>query len=132
MKSFSSLLACALAAAGLLLAVGSEAQAQAAPPTGYKAWIAIKQEGGLCRIEPTCQAPEDASLVYRLTARKVGRSGVSSSAQSGKVGVKAGTPKVLCHLSLGINPGDRYEFSLEVFKDGTKVAEALAASPQAL
>ena len=122
---------CALMAAGLLLAAGEGAGAQP-PRSGYRAWIAIGQEGGVFRVEPTCLAPEDSTLAYRLTARKTGASGVSSSSQSGRVAVAAGQSKVCCRLALNIKPGDRYEFALEVFKDGVKVAEALAASPQNL
>lgn len=121
-----------LTAAGLLLALGVSARAETSRPVGYEAWIAITQEGGLYHVEPACRAPEDAALTYRLTARKQGRSGVSSSAQSGRVQAKAGQAQALSRLALGIQPGDSYEFLLEIFKDGRKVAEAVAASPRGL
>jgi hypothetical protein len=118
-----------LAAAGLLLASGGEGQAQSTTPAGYEAWIVIKPEGNLFHVEPFCRASEDASLTYRLTARKAGRSGTSTSSQSGTVTVKANQAAVVSRLSLSVGPGDRYEFVLEIFLGGQKVAEATAASP---
>jgi hypothetical protein len=133
MKFFSPVLALALlAVAGLLVCSGAGAQAGTAAPAGYEAWIDIAQEGALWRVEPFCRAPEDAALTYRLTARKQGRSGTSSSAQSGQVRARAGQAQVLSHLALSIQPGDSYEFLLEIFQDGRKVAEAVAASPRGL
>jgi hypothetical protein len=48
------------------------------------------------------------------------------------VGAKAGQAQSLCHLSLGVHAGDSYEFTLEIFKDGQKVAQAAAASPRGI
>jgi curli production protein len=121
-----------LTAAGLLLGSGASARAQDPPPAGYEAWIDIAQEGALWRVAPFCRAPEDAELTYRLSARKTGRAGVSNSAQSGRVRARAGQAQVVAHLSLGIQPGDSYEFVLEIFQDGRKVAEAVAASPRGI
>jgi|GEM_PF-2150337 len=95
----------------------------AAGEGGYKAWIEVQGGGPGLEIVPFCQGPEDGPIKYRLVSRKKGRSGTSTSTQSGSVRLKAGEPKALCRVGLNIQAGDEYQLHLKIYKDGRIVAE---------
>ena len=98
-------------------------RAGAAQEEGYRAWIEIRGGGPGMEIVPFCEAPLEGQVRYQLVTRKKGRSGTSSSTQSGRVSLKAGEKKGLCRVGLNIQPGDEYRLHLKIFKDGRVVAE---------
>jgi hypothetical protein len=94
-----------------------------AEEAGYKAWIEFRGGGPGLEIVPFCLGPEDGRIKYRLVALKKGRSGTSSSTQSGSVELEAGQPRALCRVGLNLQAGDEYRLHLRIYKDGRMVAE---------
>jgi len=91
----------------------------------YQAWIKIEAENSHLKIKAYClnNTSENANLRYKLTAWKLGKSGRTSTAQSGYVCLQGQEEKCLSQLGLGVSPKDEYEIKLEVYKDGKLVTE---------
>lgn len=96
---------------------------------GYKAWIVVEAQGRHVTIKPLCYAPEDAVVQYKLWVKKSGKSGKSTSCQSGTVRLLQGEEKCLAQSALGISPDDQYQIKLEVYRDGKLIAEDHVSYP---
>lgn len=91
----------------------------------YQAWIKIEAENSHLKIKAYClnNTSENANLKYKLTAWKLGKSGRTSTSQSGSFYLQIQEEKCLSQLGLGVSPKDEYEIKLEVYKDGKLVTE---------
>ena len=97
----------------------------------YKAWLKIETDNSHLKIKAYCRnnTSENANLKYKLTAWKLGKSGRTSTSQSGSFYLQIQEEKCLSQLGLGVSPKDEYEIKLEVYKDGKLVAEDSASYP---
>lgn len=109
----------------LVIGVGVLAFSALAQAQEHKAWIEIEPENSHLKIKAYClnNTSENANLRYKLTAWKLGKSGRTSTAQSGYVCLQGQEEKCLSQLGLGVSPKDEYEIKLEVYKDGKLVTE---------
>ena len=91
----------------------------------YQAWIKIEAENSHLKIKAYClnNTSENANLRHKLTVWKLGKSGRTSTAQSGYVCLQGQEEKCLSQLGLGVSPKDEYEIKLEVYKDRKLVTE---------
>jgi hypothetical protein len=94
-----------------------------------QARIVLDLQGGLVTIKPLCFAPENAVIQYKLWVKKDGRSGKSTSYQSGSVRLLGGKEKCLAQSRLAISPEDQYQIKLEVYKEGNLIAEDQVSHP---
>jgi len=95
----------------------------------YKARISVELDGGQATIKPLCYAPEDAVVNYKLWVKKSGKSGKSTSYQSGTIRLVGGEERCLSQLRLVISPGDEYQIKVEVYKDGKLIVEDQVSHP---
>ena len=91
----------------------------------YQAWLAVESQDSHLKIKAYCRnnSSEDSVLRYNLTVQKRGKSGRTSSAQSGSVYLRSQEEKCVSKLNLRVSPKDEYEIKLEVYKDGKLVTE---------
>jgi len=115
----------------LVIGVGVLAFSALAQAQEHKAWIEIEPDNSYLKIKAYCRnnASEDCVLRYNLTVQKRGKSGRTSSAQSGSVYLPSQSEKCLSQLGLGVSLKDEYEIKLEVYKDGKLVAEDSVSYP---
>ncbi len=71
-------------------------------------------------VVPYLKTDRDARLTYRMKVIKSGKSGYSSISQSGMVTAKAGEPKEMSRVSVGVQPGDDCRIDIEML-DGEQV-----------
>jgi hypothetical protein len=95
----------------------------------FQARIVLDSQGGHVTIKPLCYAPENAMIQYKLWVKKDGRSGKSTSYQSGSVRLLGGEEKCLAQCRLAISPEDQYQIKLEVYKEGNLIAEDQVSHP---
>ena len=88
----------------------------------FRLTINAYSQGSLLRVNPQIVGPAGRALSYELVASKTGRSGRTSSRQSGKVAVGASGAASLSTLSLSVEPEDRYDVTVKVFEGGKLVA----------
>src|SRR6266545_2709794 len=101
-----------------------------ADETGYRLWLDTSTSGKMLTVVPHIAAPAAAMLRYEIVSTKHGKSGRSSTSQSGRVAVDKEGSQTFAKLSLGVGPEDRYTVAVKVF-DGTKlVAEQTLDYPQ--
>lgn len=68
--------------------------------------FATQQQGNIYTIEPVAMLSADCQCTMKLSARRSGASGQSTSQQSSNVFIKANEPAKLTRLSLNIDSGD--------------------------
>ena len=97
--------------------------------TAYRVRISVEVEGRQATIKPVCYAPEDAAVKYKLWVKKSGKSGETTSYQSGTIRLLGGEEKCLSQSRLAISPGDEYQIKVEVYKDGKLIVEDQVSWP---
>jgi hypothetical protein len=100
-----------------------------ASPGDHRAWIETSVEAGRLLAAPHVQAGHDARLDYELISAKTGRSGTSTTSQSGSVRLSGGEERSLTRLGLSVAGQDRYILSLRVYENGKLVAEDSVTYP---
>ena len=90
----------------------------------YKAWITIEYKDSYLEIRAFCfnNTSEDEVLMYKLEAKKSGKSGTAKTFQAGSVHLPSQEKRCLSQLGLSVSPKDHYQIKLEVYKDGKLVA----------
>jgi hypothetical protein len=94
-----------------------------------QARIVLESQERQVTIKPLFYSPEDAVIQYKLWVKKEGRSGKSSSYQSGSARLLGGEEKCLAQSRLGISPEDQYQIKLEVYKEGNLIAKDQISHP---
>lgn len=95
----------------------------------FQARIVLDLQRRHVTIKPLCYAPENALIQYKLWVKKDGRSGKSTSYQSGSVRLLGGEEKCLAQSRLAISPEDQYQIKLEIYKEGNLIAEDQVSHP---
>ena len=86
------------------------------------AWIETsKMEDGSLMIRPMCLAQSKMMVEYFLTVIKEGPTGMSLSSQSGRASLSPQIEKILCELSLGLEPKSTCRLRLEISRQGKVV-----------
>ena len=78
---------------------------------------------GTLNVAPRVQGPPGAALRYEIRTTREGRSGKSSSSQSGGVRLGQYGSGALATSSISVTPQDRYRITLKVLEGGRVVAE---------
>ena len=101
-----------------------------ADEAGYRLWLDTSTSGKMLTVIPHIAVPAAVTLRYEIISTKHGKSGRSSTSQSGRVAVDREGSQTFAKLSLGVGLDDRYTIAVKVF-DGTKlVAEQTLNYPQ--
>jgi curli production protein len=101
-----------------------------ADENGYRLWLDTSSSGRMLTIIPHIAAPAGAALRYEIVSTKQGKSGRSSTKQSGGVAVDGAGSGTFAKLSLGVDPEDRYTIAVRVFDGANVVAEQTLNYPQ--
>lgn len=95
-----------------------------------EAWLESSPTEGRLKITAFARGGPHASARYELLSEKSGTSGKSTTRQAGAFNLKCCEPVPLSHLSLGLNPGDRYLITLRLLEGDTLLAEKVLSYPQ--
>jgi hypothetical protein len=101
-----------------------------ADETGYRLWLDTSTSGKMLTVVPHIAAPSAATLRYEIVSTKRGKSGRSSTSQSGRIAVDKEGTGTFAKLSLGVGPDDRYTIAVRVFDGTTMVAEQTLEYPR--
>ena len=105
-----------------------QAVSLAGVPT-VQAWIEVIESNGQIQVIPYCRSENAITVSYVLLSEKAGRSGTSTSRQSGKVVLESGKNISLARQRLGIIKEDQYRLTLKVFSKGELIASDLVNVP---
>lgn len=97
-----------------------------------RAWLELQETDGMIAVQAFCETTWDGAVDYRLFAVKSGGSGTANSSQSGRHLVKKGEVSQLSVVRLGTRPGDIWEITLKLYKNGKLVAEDYAEKKEFL
>jgi hypothetical protein len=101
-----------------------------ADETGYRLWLDTSTSGRMLTVVPHVSAPAAARLRYEIVSTKHGKSGQSSTTQSGNVAVGNDGSGTFAKLSLGVGPEDRYTIAVKLYDGPKLVAEQTLNYPQ--
>jgi thin aggregative fimbriae synthesis protein len=101
-----------------------------ADETGYRLWLDTSTSGRMLTVVPHVAAPAAARLRYEIVSTKHGKSGQSSTTQSGNIAVGKDGSGTFAKLSLGVAPEDRYTIAVKVYDGPKLVAEQTLNYPQ--
>ena len=101
------------------------ARAQSAP----EVWLETASAEGKVEITALVRGGPAAALRYELRSEKTGVAGRSTTRQSGKLTLSCCEPVTLSHLSLGLNAGDRFDITLELFEGDKLLAGKTLSYP---
>lgn len=97
---------------------------------GYRLWLDTSISGSMLTVVPHIAAPAAATLHYEIVSTKQGKSGRSSTRQSGPVAVDNEGSQTFARLSLSVGPDDRYTIAVRVFDGSRVVAEQTLNYPR--
>src|SRR5216117_1903363 len=80
-------------------------------------------QDGTLKVAPKVQGPAGAALRYEIRTTREGKSGHSSSSQSGSVRLGQNGSAALASSSISVTPQDRYRITVKVREGGRVVAE---------
>ncbi len=83
-----------------------------------RAWLETFDGSQPAVIVPHIQTEHDATLRYRITARREGLGGKTVIGQGGTVELAAGVPTALGQVSLSYGPGDSCGIDITVYGTG--------------
>jgi hypothetical protein len=104
----------------LLLCLAISVSPAFADTPRYDLSLGAEVQGGTLKVAPVITAPAGAKLRYEATTTRVGRSGNSSSQQSGDVTVGPDGKAALSQVAISVTPQDRYEVRVDVY-DGKRL-----------
>ncbi len=110
-----------------LLAASALAMADDA---GVRLTLDTSTSGRMLTVVPHVMAPGAARLRYEIVSTKHGKSGRSSTSQTGNVAVGPDGAGTFARLSLGVGPDDRYTIDVRVYDGARLVAEQTLNYPQ--
>lgn len=88
-----------------------------------KTWIEMREVDQKLVVMPQVKASGDMQLRYELISIKGGKSGKSSTNQSGKISVLANQISKLSTLVLGVGETDGAQFTLKVYHENNLIGE---------
>ena len=97
---------------------------------GYRLWLDTSTSGRMLTVVPHIAAPAAATLRYEIVSTKHGKSGRSSTKQSGPVTVDKDGSQTFARLSVSVGPDDRYTIAVRVFEGSRVVAEQTLNYPR--
>lgn len=109
-------------------------------PTGAHAgpaelilWIEKEVTGeNQVTLTPYVKTPSFVNLRYSFKVDKHGKSGRSTTRQSGRLSIQSGQSKALSTLALHLKPEDRYRVELKLYDENRLVAELVSEAPDSL
>ena len=114
-------------AAPILLAAETGASIAQGP---VEAWLETTPAADQIAITAFARGGPLASARYELTSEKAAGSSRSTTRQAGSLKLACCEPVTLSHLSLGIQPGERYTITLKLFDGEALLVEKILLYPQ--
>ena len=95
------------------------------PASKVSAVIRADTSAGALKFTAECRnnSFHRLGLRYKFTGKKIGRSGSSTSNQSGKFTIGTEEIRKLSDIKYNVVPGDSLALQLEIFRDTVRIAE---------
>lgn len=112
----------------MLVAVVALSLCMPAWAEAYRLDAGVQASGGSLKVEPVVTGPAGNTVRYEIEVRRDGK-GTSNSSQSGRARIDESGRAKLASSAVSLQPGERYEVEITLYKGQRVVAREVVAHP---